>query len=40
MKTVNELCVSNGVYTWSENMLLLSHAALLKCFIYNRIQAC
>ena len=37
MKTVNELCVSDGVYTLFKKKFLLFNTALLKCFIYSRV---
>ena len=37
MKTVNKLCVSNGVYTLFKKTFLLFHKALLKFFIYSRV---
>ena len=37
MKTVNKLCVSDGVYTLFKKTFLLSHSDLLKCFIYSRV---
>ena len=38
MKTVNELSVSNGVCPLSRKDFLLFHAALLKCFIFSRLN--
>ena len=36
-KTVNKLCVSDGVYTLFKKTFLLCHTGLLKCFIYSRV---
>ena len=38
MKTVNKLCVSEKVYTLFKKTFLLFHTALLKCFIYSRVD--
>ena len=37
IKMVNELCISDGVYTLFKKKFLLFDRALLKCFVYSRV---
>ena len=38
MKMVNKLCISDGVYTLFKKTFLLFDTALLKCFVYSRVD--